>query len=267
MFRVTHDNRVQCLRMSRTIFKRNIRVSCSYVVDGLCVDTGPAVLKSPFARYMQENPPKQAFFTHSHEDHAGNIDVLNHLGIVPHVHKESLAILSSPPRIPFYRRLVWGDPARGQGQEAEGTITTERYTFQVIPSPGHSRDHQCLYEQDMGWLFSGDAYLGERSIYLHAEEEMDHLLETLKRLSALDFGTIFCGHRGIVQRGPDAFRQKLSYLQNLQEDARHLARQGWTEKAIMTRLLGKEDMMCYLSRGEFSKSHLIRSLLDNQENN
>lgn len=83
----------------------------------------------------------------------------------------------------------------------------------------------------------------------------------MSRLSTLDFGTIFCGHRGVISKGPRAFREKLAYLQGLQEEALQLQGKGWAPRAITRRLLGREDIMYFSSGGEFSKILLIRGLL------
>jgi glyoxylase-like metal-dependent hydrolase (beta-lactamase superfamily II) len=50
----------------------------------------------------------------------------------------------------------------------------------VIPTPGHSEDHICLFEPNEGWLFSGDLFISERVKYMREDENVYSLLDSLK---------------------------------------------------------------------------------------
>lgn len=261
MFQVFASQGVTCVKMGRTVLGRTLRTTCSFIADGLAVEGGSPYFKANLAAFYQANKPRQAVFTHGHEDHAGNVDLFNRLGITPYVHQAAVSYLASPPVIPYYRRFVWGTPAAGQCQVTGDVIETEKHTFRVIASPGHSEDHLCLYEEKEGWLFTGDLYVGERILYLHENEDLPTIKETLKKLTALDFSTLFCSHRGPLQKGAEALIRKLHHIETLEEKAKTLELNGLSLSAITRKLLGKEDYMRFISKGEFSKTALVAALL------
>lgn len=266
MFQVITDQGVTCVKMGRTVLGQELRTSWSFLVDGLAVEGGSPHFKAKLHAFYQKNKPKQAVFTHGHEDHAGNVDLFNQLGITPSLHQNAVNYLSSPSVIPYYRRFVWGTPAAGQGQVIGKIIQTDKHTFQVIASPGHSEDHICLYEEKEGWLFTGDLYVGERIFYLYENENLPKMKETLKSLAAIQFSTLFCSHRGPLQKGPEALAGKLRHLETLEEKAKELHIKGLPLREITRQLLGKEDFLCLISRGEFSKTALITALLNSEQN-
>jgi len=261
IFQLFDRQGVTCIKMGRTVLGRALRATCCFLVDGLAVEGGSPYFKTKLNTFYQENKPHQAVFTHGHEDHAGNVDLFNKLGITPYVHQSAINYLSSPPVIPYYRRFVWGAPAAGQSQAIGDIIETAKHTFHVVDTPGHSEDHLCLYDEKEGWLFTGDLYVGERIFYLYKNENLPKIKETLKKLSALDFSTLFCSHRGPLQKGPEALTRKLLHLEALEEEAKALQLKGHSIPHITKKLLGKEDYMCFISKGEFSKTALVTALL------
>jgi len=262
VFQVSANQGVTCVKMGKAVLGRTIRATCSFIVDGLAVEGGSPYFKTKLHAFYLENKPDQAVFTHCHEDHAGNVDLFNLLGIVPYAHQEAVNYLSSPPVIPYYRRFVWGTPAAGRSQIVREVIKTEKYVFQVIASPGHSADHLCLYEKKEGWPFTGDLYVGEKIFYLYQNEDLPKMKETLKKLAKLNFSTLFCSHRGRLQKGPEALTRKLLHIETLEEKAKALQLKGFSLSDITRQLLGKEDYMRIISKGEFSKTALIAALLN-----
>ncbi|MDE3131477.1 MAG: MBL fold metallo-hydrolase [Acidobacteriota bacterium] len=83
---------------------------------------------------------------------------------------------------------------------ARGTVTTllgdgDRYgPFAVIASPGHAPDHLAYVVDDLA--FSGDAVLGEGSVFVSAQ--LGAYLGALRRLRDLELAVIAPGHGPIV---------------------------------------------------------------------
>lgn len=265
MFTVSENQGVTSLRMGRKLLGRQLRVTHSFWVDGLVVEGGCPYFKKQIYEFYREKRPQGAVFSHGHEDHAGNVDLFNRLGIQPYVHQDAAGYLATAPSIPYYRRFVWGAPAAGECQAAGEVIETDRYSFRVIASPGHAEDHICLFEEKQGWLFTGDLYVGERIYYLYENENLDAMKKTLRALSGLSFSTLFCSHRGPLQRGPEALLRKLHHIESLEQKAGELQRKGYPQREITKRLLGREDYMHFISRGEFSKTALVRALLSGMD--
>ncbi|MGI8559022.1 MAG: MBL fold metallo-hydrolase [Solirubrobacteraceae bacterium] len=70
--------------------------------------------------------------------------------------------------------------------------------FTVVASPGHAPDHIALVTG--GMCFSGDAVLGEGSVFIApAPGSMSGYLRALRRLRVLDLDTIHPGHGPLVE--------------------------------------------------------------------
>ena len=259
----THDP-VSRLTMARTALGRPLYTVEIYWVDGWLIDTGLPATGAEIVRFARERREamRGVVNTHHHEDHAGGDAALYQaLGLAPRAPELALPILAAPPRLQFYRWLIWGQPTPVRAEPIGEWLEMEHHRFQIVPTPGHCPDHTCLLEPDEGWLFSGDLFIGERVKYLRADEDTQAELASLRRASALDFDTLFCSHAGVVPDGQSALRRKLDYWENLQGRAREMRQAGLPLVTIRDQLLGPEGRMAPLTRGHFSKLNLIRSLV------
>jgi len=233
-----------------------------YAVDGLLVDTGPANLRSVLTPILRDLQPKQAAVTHLHEDHCGlaswlqeecQTDISLPTGSIPAARQQA--------KLPFYRRLFWGPRAPFEATPMpEELATPGGYRLQAIPTPGHMEEHVALFEPQRGWLFSGDLYVRPRPKLGFIDERMGSMIQSLKKCVQLDVQTLFCAHAGIVEQGGQALQSKLDYLLELRERKRELEKQGMGLKEIDRTLFPKKPLITYLSRGEWSSRHLLRTL-------
>ena len=121
------------------------------------------------------------------------------------------------PRLEFYRRLVWGQPGDVAVESLGNVVETERYRFEVIPTPGHCPDHVCLFERDEGWLLSGDLFIHERVRYLRSDEDISGTLRSLRLALALQPRLLVCSHAGLVQDACRALARKIAFWEDLAE--------------------------------------------------
>jgi len=248
--------------MARTAFGRPLFTVQIYIVDGWLVDCGPPATGGEMVRFARERKLRGVMNTHQHEDHAGGDTALQlALGWVPRAPALTVPFLANPPRLQFYRWLVWGQAAPVRAEPLSERFETDRYRFQIIPTPGHCPDHACLLEPKEGWLFSGDLYIGERVKYLRADEDASLTLNSLRRVLGLDFEVMFCSHAGVVQEGKAALRRKADFWENVQGRARDLRQAGHSLESIRDQVLGPEGRMTPITRGHFSKLNLVRSLV------
>lgn len=233
----------------------------AFLVDGLLIDAGPSHQIDEFVTALQGRSIGQLVLTHHHEDHVGGAAALNHLRqLVPRIHPRGLPLLTSPPRLRFYERVIWGRPPFVVGEPLPDQVETDRFRFQVLHTPGHSPDHVVLYEPGQGWLFSGDLFIHPRLSTLRVTEDLPLWWRSLREVARLPFERLFCSHYGRVA-GPAELREKIEFIGNLAEQAGELYRRGLPPKEIRNRLLGRENWLPLVTAGEFSKLNLVHGLL------
>lgn len=262
MLRATSHGPITRIHLARTLLGQPLRTVEAYLVDGLLVDSGPPVTANRMVSFCRQQEVRQLVNTHHHEDHTGGDALLStSLGLPIAAPMESLPILRNARRLEFYRRLVWGQPRPVVAQPLEDQVVTPQYRFVVVPTPGHSPDHVCLFEPIERWLFTGDLFIHERARYLRVDEDARQILASLKRVLQLDPRVLLCSHAGLVEDGCRAVERKIAYWESLLQQARALRDRGSTLEQITEALLGSEGMATHVSRGQFSKRNLIASLL------
>jgi len=147
---------------------RTIGIDVSaYVVRGVMIDTGFVHAFEPLLRAVRGLNVRGAVVTHWHEDHAGNVASLASLGTPVLLRADTEATLRSFPRIELYRRAVWGTPSSVsspiRAPELEGLV--------CVHTPGHSSDHQIVWDASTRTAFTGDLWLGVRARTMHATED------------------------------------------------------------------------------------------------
>lgn len=237
-----------------------------YCVDGVWIDTGPPKARQHAAALAAEQPPSVVALTHFHEDHSGNAGWLARTyGVPVFMGEETARILKRPPNIPVYRKWVWGQMEPVSGTVMEEVLETERHRFRVIPTPGHCHDHIAYLEEERGWLFSGDLYLGTRLHYGMRGESVGDMIASIERVLSYPFETVFCAHAGVVEAGRTSLEAKRRFLLELVEETRYLAQKGIPARLIARKLLRGSALLEWFSLGEMGAIHLVRSILEEEK--
>lgn len=238
-----------------------------YRIGDTQIDTGPsnqwAEVQQTLQPEWQQTPLRQLLITHHHEDHSGNAArIRQHTGVVPFAPQQARHKLTNGYYTPPLQRLIWGSP-----QPVDTAPYPEQITLSdgspVIPvhTPGHAKDLTCFFLPEQKYLFSGDMYIARSLKHFRSDENLQQLIDSLNTLLALDFDILFCPHRGIVEDGYQALKDKRDNLLELCTKAQELARQGIKPRAITRRILGREDMTTLISMGNISRQHLINQAL------
>lgn len=203
----------------------------SYLVVGeeeaLLIDTGMGIHNIYDEIRIITNKPIEVLNTHCHFDHIGNNYSFKKISIFDHSWSKSISKNGvsngefneyiSPSSffngIPkgFDHNKYFIKPFEVTNLLKDGDIIELKpFSFKVIHTPGHSPDSICLYEESLGWLFSGDT-LYDGPIYLQLEESsvLDYK-KSLEKILKLDYiNSIFPGH--------NTFEFKKEYIQLISE--------------------------------------------------
>ena len=268
MIKISNFGKITRFDLSRTIAGRGFYWTSAYLVDGLMVDTGCAHTAYELQHVLSEVQLTRIINTHSHEDHFGANAFLKEVnpGLQVFAHPLALPVLEMPevtqPLQP-YRKFIWGMPfpSRGEPLENYAMIETESYRFQVIYTPGHARDHLCLYEPDHGWIFTGDLFVGGKDRALRAGSDIWQIIESLKLISGLPSKKMYPNSARVRDEPARDLHIKIDYLEMMGERVLKLAGQGRSVGEISRALFGGPMWIEFITLGHFSRRQLVRSYL------
>ena len=185
-------------------FKGGINTSfIVYRLGEALIDAGPANQWPAVRAFVDERPVGKLLLTHHHEDHGGNADrIARYCGLTPFAPALSQAKLRLGYPTPLTQKLIWGSPRPVETQTLpEMTELDDGTRLQAIHTPGHAKDLHVFFLPDRGAVFSGDLYISKSLRYLRSDERLDQLVDSIRKVLALDFTTLFCPHRGILEDG------------------------------------------------------------------
>lgn len=255
---------LRALRMARLWGGRELLAVYLFAVEDTLIDAGLACYAEEIAAFAEDRRARRAVITHHHEDHTGGAARLAAEGVAVEGAPPTARLLREGFPIRFYQHILWGKapPAR-IAPLAGAEIAIGRRAARVVPAPGHCADQIALHVPSEGWLFSGDAFLGEHVKVFRRDEDFAAVLATLERFLALDFDALFCAHRPRPTGGKAAVARKLAEMREVEGRVRALAARGLPPRAIARELPqprgGKTLTM--LSLGDVSVENMVRSIL------
>ncbi|HEY2374599.1 MAG TPA: MBL fold metallo-hydrolase [Gemmatimonadaceae bacterium] len=229
----------------------------AYLVHGVLVDSGFPLAQRALAEFLDERPIIGAMLTHYHEDHAGNAELLAGRGIPLAMHALTLDRLRDSAAIRLYRRAVWGTTPRLTS--APRAFVSE-VPLEFVHTPGHSADHQIIWDPARATVFSGDLWLGVRATLMHENEDPYQIVESLRAVLALSPERVFDAHRGPVRDPVAALAAKISYLEDAIAAIKTKQAAGWSDRAILRRLLGGDETVAIASGGEYARMNFVRAV-------
>ena len=233
-----------------------------FYVDGVLIDTGAGSLDKEFVPFFNELKIDQVVLSHYHEDHTGCAAFLQQKYKVPiFMNKMMIEYCSKKADYPMYRKLFWGKRKPFQGKEIGNTFTSPHATWDVIETPGHSKDHLSFLNRQTGQLFTGDLYCQQRTKVILREESIPTIIRSLKHVLTYDFDEVYCCHAGLLKKGRNTLQRKLDYLLEVQEKVINQYEEGKTSKEIKKILFPKNYPITKFSQGEWDSIHIITSIL------
>jgi glyoxylase-like metal-dependent hydrolase (beta-lactamase superfamily II) len=230
---------------------------CVFLARGQLIDTGFPGARRTVARLLEERRPRGVIVTHQHEDHAGNVDLIAQRGIPIAVARVTeVALRAGEANVGLYRRACWG-------VMAPLTSTLEPYEplgLELVATPGHSPDHHVVWDAERGILFAGDLFLGVKVRVARPMENPRALAASARRAAALRPRVLLDAHRGIVPNGAEALLAKAAWLEETIGAIDAGIARGWSDRAITRAVLGREDAIALVSRGDLSRLNFVRAV-------
>ncbi|MBU1712556.1 MAG: MBL fold metallo-hydrolase [Proteobacteria bacterium] len=235
-----------------------------YYLDGLVIDTAQSRMHKDVITALQTNRIEKILLTHYHEDHSGNASALsNFFNVNVYGHDITANKMGRGFKIRFYQLYTWGKSGITSLSPLPPLIETERYKLMPIHTPGHSKDHTVYLEENNGWLFSGDLYLGERIKYFRSDEKFKDQIDSIKMILEYDFDALFCAHNPVPEKGKIRLAKKLSFLQEIYGEVQRLYLKGYSEAAIVKAMgNGKDKLVKFVTLGNASFAQMVRSAME-----
>lgn len=156
----------------------------TWLIDGavpLLVDAGVGQDDHVAAlrRVLDGRSLAAVFITHAHRDHSAG---------APRLRQEFPSV-----------RVIGGhgnEPA-----EPRGWLSAGDRRVQIVPTPGHSADHACLWDPDRRVMFTGDLLVSGGTVMIAGSSggDLRAYLASLARVRALEPLTVYPGHGPIIE--------------------------------------------------------------------
>ena len=243
----------------------NVQTVYTFVLDNLLIDTAQRYNRENILKVAKQHEINKIILTHHHEDHTGNVAFLmNELNIDAYAHPTAVKIMGKGYRMSPLAKLMNGSVEKAVLKPigTEETIQTEHYSLQPIYTPGHCDDHYCYYERNKGWLFSGDLYVADKIKYFANYESLLTQIESIKKLVALDFDTLFCSHNPKTHGGKQRLQNKLQFFEDFAGTVTRYYEQGHNARQIFALMGMKENYLNkYITLGGFCAENMVHSVV------
>lgn len=271
MITVKDFSEIRQFKLGRDYFGKGFYFTCAYLLDGVMIDTGCAHTADELVKALGGIPVNKIIITHSHEDHIGaNAQLQKIYGSDVYVHPVGLPVLAEPRKMLLlkpYQKVMWGWPEPSRGKPLDGYIETEKYKLKVIHTPGHSPDHVCFLEENNGWLFTGDAFVGGRDRALRVDYDIWGVIKSLKKLAAHNPEVMFTCSGSVRKNAGRDIQEKINILEEAGEQVLELWNQGLNHKKIKDKLFGSDGLIRFITLGHFSGKNLVRSFIEDKPDN
>ena len=234
----------------------------AYLVDSLLIDSGPAHTAEELTEFLKDRGVKVVVNTHHHEDHiAANALLKERYGVEILAHPLAVSKINQPAKLYPYQEEVWGYPIPSQVKGIGDTVTTNHFRFEVISTPGHDRDHICLFERKHGWLFTGDLFAGTHPNAVRPQDDIWQTVADLKKVKDLKPQVLFPAPGKVIVEPVPVLEQTIQYLEDLGRKVTELHKKGLSPAEIVQQIFGNESPLAELTQQQFSSLNLIKSFL------
>ena len=197
----------------------------------LLIDTGLGICNISDQVKKLTDKPATAVATHIHWDHIGGHKYFPNF----YIHKAELDWLSGrfPLPVQTVKNMVadrcelpedFNIDGYAIFQDKASRLLNDRdridlggRTIQVLHTPGHSPGHLCFWEDEKGYLFSGDLVYEGTLFANYPSTDPQNYLASLEKIAVLPTKRLFPGHHSLDIR-PELIIQMRDAFRRLNED-------------------------------------------------
>ena len=227
-----------------------------FIARDTLIDSAFHGARRAFAALLDETRPTGMLLTHHHEDHAGNAALVARRGLPIGASSATLDAIRTVERIGFYRRFVWSSmpPLSGaiEPYSARGLA--------LIDAPGHSPDHQVIWDAERETLFAGDLFLSVKVRVARPGEDPRRLARSLRAVAELHPRRMFDSHRGAIEHPRRMLLAKAAWLEETIGAIDRLHAAGLGTGEILSQVFGGEAGVAFVSAGDLSRRNFIRAV-------
>lgn len=262
MLAATEYGQVTQIKLCRYPDFRSAPIVSAYLVDSLLIDSGPAHTAEELTEFLKDKGVKTVINTHHHEDHiAANALLKERCGAELLAHPLAVNKINQPAILYPYQEEAWGYPIPSQVKEIGDSISTQHFRFEVIHTPGHDRDHICLFERKHGWLFTGDLFITSRPVVTRPMEDQWQIIADLKNVTGLMPRFLFPAPGKVRTEPVPVLEQTIRYLEDLGQKVMELRDKGSSPAEIMQQIFGDEAPLAESTQQQFSSLNMVKSYL------
>jgi glyoxylase-like metal-dependent hydrolase (beta-lactamase superfamily II) len=234
----------------------------AYLVDSLLIDSGPAHTAEELTEFLKDKGVKTVINTHHHEDHIAANDLLKErYGVEILAHPLAVSKINQPAKLYPYQEEVWGYPIPSRVKEIGNTVTANHFHFEVVHTPGHDRDHICLFEPKNGWLFAGDLFFSTHPNVARPMDDVRQIIADLKRVRDLTPRVLFPAPGKVITEPVPVLEQTIQYLEDLGQKVMELHKKGLSPAEVVQQIFGNESPLAELTQQQWSSLNVVKSLL------
>jgi len=236
----------------------------AYLVGDLLVDTGFAHVRQQMLRVLDGREISAICLTHNHEDHTGNCQPLAERHRCPaYLRNQGLRWCEGVRRLKPYRQWFWGSPGGLDIEEMPDEVRGSQRSLRALPAPGHSETHVALWEEATGTVFTGDLFIAPGASAVMTQENPYDLVESLRRVAAVEPRLMLTGHGLVVERPASRLRSKADQVEGAAARAVELHGRGMPDRQIVQEVFGnghrRDRTIQFLTQGEFSRINFVRA--------
>ncbi|NOZ00718.1 MAG: MBL fold metallo-hydrolase [Deltaproteobacteria bacterium] len=237
-----------------------------FLWDGVLVDSGFLHAWDALRHFLKGKRVDVLLHTHAHEDHAGNsAAIIRTKGAdapAPGILAEALA---HPERDHYrwFRTMTWGappEPCLARIMDGD-VVSVGNRRFRYVPTPGHCPAHHVVFEETTRTMFTGDLYLAPVVRFASRHEDLGRTIASLRKAAALEPEIMFDSHLGALDDPIRRLNERADNMEAVQDRVLELDAQGLEPREITRLVLGNENHLSWITRGDFKKQNVVWSFL------